>query len=64
MPEKTLPFLTKMAKATTKSGSIRTTTPKEVAKFYNLDAHDALAWRADEATKDLIIKKWEGEQNI
>lgn len=51
-----MPFLTKTAKASSKSNSLRTTIPKEVVDHFNLDIHDVLIW---EIKNDrLSIKKW------
>ena len=56
-----LPFLTKIAKASSKSDSIRTTIPKEIADIFGLEIHDVLIWRMDKKTNEFIIKKWDGK---
>ena len=56
-----LPFLTKIAKASSKSDSVRTTIPKEIADILGLEIHDVLIWRLDEKTNELVIRKWNGK---
>ena len=57
-----LPFLTKIAKASSKSDSIRTTIPKEIAGSFNLEIHDILIWEIDKKLNAVIVKKWDGQQ--
>ena len=54
-----MPFLTKIAKASSKSDSLRTTIPKEAAKYFSLKIHDVLIWEIK--GDSLIIKKWSGK---
>lgn len=60
MLQKELPFLTKISKATTKSDSIRTTIPKEIADNLGLEIHDVLIWEVDD--EKITIKKWETDK--
>lgn len=53
-----MPFITKIAKASSKSDSIRTTIPKEIADIFGLETHDVLIWRIDKKNNEFIIKKW------
>ena len=59
MSETELPFLTKVAKASSKSDSIRTTIPKEIADIFGLEVHDVLIWRINKKTNEFVIKKWD-----
>ena len=52
-----MPFLTKIAKATPKSASLRTTIPKQVAEQLDIKLHDILIW--DIIDNQIIIKKWD-----
>lgn len=56
-----LPFLTKIAKASSKSNLVRTTIPKEIVDLFGLETHDVLIWRIDKITNEFIIKKWDGK---
>lgn len=55
-----LPFLTKIAKASSKSDSIRTTIPKEIADRFGLEIHDVLIWQIND--EKITMKKWDGQQ--
>ena len=55
-----LPFLTKIAKASSKSDSIRTTIPKEIADVLKLEIHDVLIWQIN--GEKITMKKWDGKQ--
>ena len=54
-----MPFLTKIAKASSKSESLRTTIPKEIVERFNLEMYDLLIWEIVE--NRLVIKKWDGK---
>lgn len=54
-----MPFLTKIAKANSKSDSLRTTIPKEVVESFDLKIHDVLIWEIKE--EQLVVKKWRGQ---
>ena len=60
MQQLELPFLTKIAKASSKSNSIRTTIPKEIADEFELRVHDVLIWKSDKQSGEITIKKWDG----
>ena len=61
MSKTEMPFLTKISKASSKSDSIRTTIPKEIADGFNLKVHDVLIWKMNKKSNELIIKKWDGQ---
>lgn len=61
MPNAELPHLTRIARANSKSGSIRTTIPKEIVKRLGLETHDVLIWSVNEANGEIVIRKWGGE---
>jgi|APSaa5957512493_1039668.scaffolds.fasta_scaffold163738_2 bifunctional DNA-binding transcriptional regulator/antitoxin component of YhaV-PrlF toxin-antitoxin module len=54
-----LPFLTKISKASSKSDSIRTTIPKEIADSLGLEIHDVLIWQMN--GEKITMKKWDGK---
>ena len=60
MQQLELPFLTKIAKASSKSNSIRTTVPKEIADEFEWEVHDVLIWKSDKQSGEITIKKWDG----
>lgn len=60
MQKTELPFLTKIAKASSKSDSIRTTIPKEIADNLGLKIHDVLIWQVN--GEKITMKKWDGKQ--
>lgn len=51
-----VPFLTKTAKANSKSNSLRTTIPKEIVRHFELKIHDVLVWKIEHGV--LVIEKW------
>ena len=54
------PFITKIAKATSNSDSLRTTIPKAITEKFDLHEHDVIIWTVDEKSKTFIAKKWSG----
>ena len=53
---KTVPFLTKIAKAATNSDSVRTTIPKEIAQEFDLSPQDVLIWTVNKGK--INVEKW------
>lgn len=58
MSKSGMAFLSKIARASSNSKSLRTTIPKEVVEYFELDVHDVLIWDVKE--NRLTVKKWDG----
>ncbi|QUC64163.1 hypothetical protein NsoK4_06875 [Nitrosopumilus sp. K4] len=61
MMKSVMPSLSKVARASTNSKSVRATIPEDIAEQLEVDVGDLLVWKIEEqkGKKRAIIEKWE-----